>query len=176
MDTSSSSSDRDPLERLAAEFLDRRRRGENPSPSEYAEQYPQWAEQILEFFPALEVMEGLKPGSRRPDRFARRPRLVTAVTPRLRATRRVSHPPRDRPRRHGRGLRGHAGVAGPAGRLEDPAVARPDRPGADGAVPARVAVGGAAAPHGHRAGLRGGRARAACTTTRCSTSRGTAWT
>src|SRR5262249_19631984 len=26
--------------------------------------YPQWAEQILEFFPALEVMEGLKPGSR----------------------------------------------------------------------------------------------------------------
>ena len=25
--------------------------------------YPQWAEQILEFFPALELMEGLKPGS-----------------------------------------------------------------------------------------------------------------
>src|SRR5262245_10392045 len=60
--TSSSSSDRDPLERLAAEFLDRRRSGENPSPSEYAERYPQWAEQIVEFFPALEVMEGLKPG------------------------------------------------------------------------------------------------------------------
>jgi eukaryotic-like serine/threonine-protein kinase len=58
-----SSSDRDPLERLAAEFLERRRRGEYPSPSEYAEQYPQWAEQILEFFPALELMEGLKPGS-----------------------------------------------------------------------------------------------------------------
>jgi WD40 repeat protein/serine/threonine protein kinase len=61
MDTQSSSSDRDPLERLAAEFLDRRRRGEDPSPSEYAERYPQWAEQIVEFFPALEVMEGLKP-------------------------------------------------------------------------------------------------------------------
>src|SRR5690348_6597839 len=63
MDAPSSSSDRDPLERLAAEFLDRRRRGEDLSPSDYAERYPQWAEQILEFFPALEVMEGLKPGS-----------------------------------------------------------------------------------------------------------------
>jgi eukaryotic-like serine/threonine-protein kinase len=61
MPTNSSSSDRDPLERLAAEFLDRRRRGENPSPSDYAEQYPEWAEQIVEFFPALEVLEGLKP-------------------------------------------------------------------------------------------------------------------
>jgi eukaryotic-like serine/threonine-protein kinase len=63
MDSASSSADRDPLERLAAEFLDRRRRGENPSPSGYADQYPQWADQILEFFPALEVMEGLKPES-----------------------------------------------------------------------------------------------------------------
>jgi hypothetical protein len=62
MGTPSSSSDRDPLERLAAEFLDRRRRGEDPSPSDYARRYPQWAEQILEFFPALEVLEGLKPG------------------------------------------------------------------------------------------------------------------
>jgi WD40 repeat protein/serine/threonine protein kinase len=62
MNSSSSSSDRDPLEQLAAEFLDRRRSGEPVSPSKYAEEYPQWAEQILEFFPALEVMEGLKPG------------------------------------------------------------------------------------------------------------------
>ena len=58
-----SSSDRDPLEQLAAEFLDRHRRGEAPSPSEYAVRYPQWADQINEFFPALELMEGLKPGS-----------------------------------------------------------------------------------------------------------------
>jgi WD40 repeat protein/serine/threonine protein kinase len=62
MDTPSSSSDRDPLERLAAEFLERRRIGENPSPCEYAERFPELAAQILEFFPALEVMEGLKPG------------------------------------------------------------------------------------------------------------------
>src|SRR6516162_2164544 len=66
MDAPSSSSDRDPLERLAAEFLDRRRRGEELSYSDYAARYPQWAEQIREFFPALEVMEGLKPGSADP--------------------------------------------------------------------------------------------------------------
>jgi WD40 repeat protein/serine/threonine protein kinase len=82
MNSSSSSSDRDPLERLAAEFLDRRRGGEPVSPSEYAEQYPRYAEQILEFFPALEVMEGLKPGSGDPtDSFASR--AEAAGTPRL---------------------------------------------------------------------------------------------
>jgi eukaryotic-like serine/threonine-protein kinase len=79
MSISSSSSDRDPLERLAAEFLDRRRRGENPSPSEYAEKYPQWAEQILEFFPALEVLEGLKPGSG--DRTASHEGAALATAP-----------------------------------------------------------------------------------------------
>jgi WD40 repeat protein/serine/threonine protein kinase len=63
MNPSPSSVDRDPLERLADEFLERLRRGENPSSSEYAEKYPQWAEQILELFPALEVVEGLKPGA-----------------------------------------------------------------------------------------------------------------
>jgi hypothetical protein len=78
--THSSSSDRNPLERLAAEFLERRRSGENPSPSEYAEQYPRLAEQILEFFPALELMEGLKPGSR--DRTSSLPGTA-AVAPRL---------------------------------------------------------------------------------------------
>src|SRR5262249_44732706 len=61
MSTPSSSSDRDPLERLADEFLQRRRRGEQPSPAEYAQRFPQWAEQIREFFPALGVMDGLQP-------------------------------------------------------------------------------------------------------------------
>ncbi len=64
MDAPSSASDRDPLERLAAEFLERRRRGEEPSPAEYAVLHPEWAEQILECFPALELMEGLKPAER----------------------------------------------------------------------------------------------------------------
>ena len=82
MDNASSSSDRDPLERLAAEFLDRRRRGENPSPAGYADQYPQWADQILEFFPALELMEGLKPGSR-DQTVSLLGRAGTAVAPQL---------------------------------------------------------------------------------------------
>src|SRR6516165_7542153 len=82
MTTNSSSADRDPLERLAAEFLDRRRRGENPLPSEYADHYPQWAAQILEFFPALELMEGLKPGSR-DQTTSLSPRVGTAITPQL---------------------------------------------------------------------------------------------
>ncbi len=117
----SSSSDRDPLERLAAEFLDRRRRGENPSPSGYADQYPQWADQILEFFPALELMEGLKPGSR--DQTASLPGAGRHRSrPPVAATRRVSHPPRDRPGGHGGGLRGSAGVARPTSRPEDPAA------------------------------------------------------
>src|SRR5262249_11298239 len=82
MNSSSSSSDRDPLERLAAEFLDRHRRGENPSPSEYAERFPQWADQIREFFPALKVMEGLKPGS--DDQTASLDeRTTTTAVPRL---------------------------------------------------------------------------------------------
>lgn len=58
-----SSSDRDPVERLAEEFLERRRRGEDASIDEYAERYPEWADRIREAFPALEMMERLKPAS-----------------------------------------------------------------------------------------------------------------
>jgi WD40 repeat protein/serine/threonine protein kinase len=57
----SSSSERNPVERLAEEFAARLRRGERPALSEYTAQYPQYAEQILELFPAMVVMEQLKP-------------------------------------------------------------------------------------------------------------------
>jgi WD40 repeat protein/serine/threonine protein kinase len=78
----SSASDRDPFERLAAEFLERRRRGEHPSPAEYAERHAELAEQILEFFPALEMMEGLKPDlGERTRSFGNR--AETATIPRL---------------------------------------------------------------------------------------------
>jgi serine/threonine protein kinase len=50
-------SGRDPVEELAEEFAARYRRGEHPSLSEYTDKYPQLAEQILEVFPALVVME-----------------------------------------------------------------------------------------------------------------------
>src|SRR5262245_27575255 len=57
----SSSGERNPVERLAEEFAARLRRGETPTLSEYAANYPQYAEQIRELFPALLMMEQLKP-------------------------------------------------------------------------------------------------------------------
>src|SRR5262249_56523560 len=56
-----SSDDRDPVERLAEEFLQRHRRGEHPPLTEYVDRYPEWAEEIRALFPALVMMERLKP-------------------------------------------------------------------------------------------------------------------
>src|SRR5262249_28770870 len=58
---SPSDSDRNPVELLAEEFVERQRRGERPSLTEYVERYPQWADDIRDLFPALVVMEQLKP-------------------------------------------------------------------------------------------------------------------
>jgi serine/threonine protein kinase/WD40 repeat protein len=60
---SSSSAERNPVDRLAEEFADRFRRGERPALTEYTERYPEWAEEIRELFPALVVMEQLKPAA-----------------------------------------------------------------------------------------------------------------
>src|SRR4051794_9252488 len=57
-----SSDERDPVERLAEEFVARHRRGERPLPAEYAERHPQWADRIRALFPALLLMERHKPG------------------------------------------------------------------------------------------------------------------
>src|SRR4051812_33045015 len=51
-----------PLGDLAEEFLERRQGGERPTIEEYAARYPAQAEQIRAFFPALMVVEDLKPG------------------------------------------------------------------------------------------------------------------
>jgi hypothetical protein len=56
-----SSGDRNPVEELAEEFAERYRRGERPSLTEYEEKYPDLAEQIRDLFPALVLMEDLKP-------------------------------------------------------------------------------------------------------------------
>ncbi len=48
------------FERLADSFVARLRRSERPSLSEYVERYPEFAVEILELFPALVEMEGLK--------------------------------------------------------------------------------------------------------------------
>jgi hypothetical protein len=55
------SSGRDAVEELAEEFLDGLRRGEQPTPSEYAERHPEHAGEILELFPALARIEQLRP-------------------------------------------------------------------------------------------------------------------
>jgi eukaryotic-like serine/threonine-protein kinase len=49
----------DPVERLVDEFLERHRRGERPSLSEYTGKYPELAERIHTLFPAMLVMEEL---------------------------------------------------------------------------------------------------------------------
>jgi serine/threonine protein kinase/Flp pilus assembly protein TadD len=52
----------DPLGQLADEFLERYRRGERPALTEYAARHPDLAEQIRELFPALVMMEAVRPG------------------------------------------------------------------------------------------------------------------
>ena len=44
---------------LAEEFLDRKRRGEQPTLAEYVERYPELADEIRDLFPALLLMEDL---------------------------------------------------------------------------------------------------------------------
>jgi serine/threonine protein kinase len=51
--------DRNPVEVLADEFARRCRQGERPSASEYAEKYPEYAEEIRDLFPSVGMMEQL---------------------------------------------------------------------------------------------------------------------
>ena len=53
----------DPVDDLVDGFLERYRRGERPSLSEYTEKHPELAERIRSLFPALLVMEELGPGA-----------------------------------------------------------------------------------------------------------------
>src|SRR6266542_4037757 len=59
---SSSSVERNPVECLAEEFAQRCRLGERPSLSEYTQNYPHLADEIRDVFPALQILEELKPG------------------------------------------------------------------------------------------------------------------
>jgi hypothetical protein len=53
MSADHSSDDRDPVERLAEEFVARHRRGECPLPAEYAERHPQWADRTPRGAPGI---------------------------------------------------------------------------------------------------------------------------
>src|SRR5262249_30885069 len=55
-------SGRDPIDRLAEDFVARYRRGERPSPREYAERHPELAGQLEEVLQALALLEDLRPG------------------------------------------------------------------------------------------------------------------
>ncbi|HNQ87978.1 MAG TPA: protein kinase [Verrucomicrobiota bacterium] len=52
--------EREPLEVLAAEYMERLRQGEQPSVEDYATQHPALAEEIRELFPTIVVTERLK--------------------------------------------------------------------------------------------------------------------
>jgi WD40 repeat protein len=51
------------VEALAEEFLERRRKGERPTIAEYTAKYPELAEEIRACFPALLLVEDLKPNA-----------------------------------------------------------------------------------------------------------------
>ncbi len=57
------SADRNPLDKLAEEFVTRFRAGQRPSLSEYTDGHPELAEEIHDLFPALVEMEQLKPAT-----------------------------------------------------------------------------------------------------------------
>jgi serine/threonine protein kinase/WD40 repeat protein/Flp pilus assembly protein TadD len=56
-----SSTGRNAVELLAEEFVERQRRGERPSISEYTNKHPDLADAIRDLFPALAMIEQLKP-------------------------------------------------------------------------------------------------------------------
>jgi hypothetical protein len=58
--SSSSSSERNPVEELADEFLRRQRGGERPTLEEYCRRHPELADEIREVFPVLIRMEDLR--------------------------------------------------------------------------------------------------------------------
>jgi serine/threonine protein kinase len=71
---SDTNADRNPIDQLAEQFAQRLRRGERPSLTEYEQQHPELAEEIRELFPALVMMEQLKPAAteeaeRQPERI-----------------------------------------------------------------------------------------------------------
>ncbi len=73
-----STSDRNSIEVLAEEFVERYRNGEKPPLSEYIQRYPEHAEEIQDLFPAMLMMENLKPDEE--DEAAAQQRRVATDT------------------------------------------------------------------------------------------------
>ncbi len=85
---------------LAEEFLERYRQGQRPSLKEYIDRQPGLADEIREVFPAMAMMERIALVD---ESLAGDPTGAAPPTrgPAARATGRLPHPSRDRPRRHG---------------------------------------------------------------------------
>ena len=166
-------SERHPVDRLAEEFVARYRRGERPSISEYTAKYPELADKLQEILAALVLMEEHAPARAPLDESsaeASAGRIADAA-----AARRVFDPPRAGPRRHGRRLRGGAGVARPARGPQGAAVALADRPAAARSASStrRRRPPGCTTRTSCRSSASAW--RRASTSTPCSSSRGAAW-
>ena len=61
---------RNPVEILAEEFLERYRRGESPTLTEYVDAHPELSEEIREVFPALLAVEEAGPHLRQAAQIA----------------------------------------------------------------------------------------------------------
>jgi serine/threonine protein kinase len=55
------SSESNPLDQLAEEFVERYRRGERPALTEYIQRHPELESEIRDLFPGLVLMEGVRP-------------------------------------------------------------------------------------------------------------------
>ena len=78
------SSGSDLFNELAHEFAERHRRGERPSPEDYADRFPQLADEIRELFPTLAMMERLRTDADGPPESpAVRPRRDGPIPERL---------------------------------------------------------------------------------------------
>ncbi len=78
--STSSSSDRNPVEALADDFLRRQRGGERPTLEDYCRRHPELADEIREVFPVLIRMEVLRSGG--PDDSISGVAIPAAVLPR----------------------------------------------------------------------------------------------
>ena len=109
--------DRNELDQLAEDFVERHRRGEEPSIDDFAERHPFWADEIRKLFPTLWVMERAgEPTESIGDADHPAPRSRSTIW----STMPLSLPPIARigAWRNGRRLRGRARIARTSGGIE----------------------------------------------------------
>src|SRR5262249_24087046 len=150
----SSSGERNPVERLAEDFLDRKRRGERPTLQDYLDRHPELAGEIRDLFPALLMMEDLgESAGGTTGSLAAGGVAVAARLERLGGYRILREIGRGG---GGGGYEARQGALRRGAGLEGPSARSARGPQAGAAVRARGEGRGAAAPHQYRSGLRRG--------------------